>query len=128
MPCIKTCLRCGQPTRVLKNQRRGSVVLGGERSRRCKAAGCRYDQHLLSGSPVFKVGRGADTPSLRKQVLVLHGIAWGVQPHIIRAQCGLTADHIEEVQKKWRETLKAFVVHVQEKLKVGGPDLLTESR
>ena len=83
----------------MKGQPKGVEVLGyTENRRRCTKKSCRFNQHSLTDSPLFTLDRGADTPTLRTQVLVAHGIAWGVPPHAIRAQCGLTANHIRNVQ------------------------------
>ena len=57
----------------------------------------------------------------------MHGIAWNVKPHVIRAQTGLTANRIETVQASWRNLLKDFVIHVQRKLKAGGNGVIVEA-
>ena len=57
----------------------------------------------------------------------MHGIAWNVKPHVIRAQTGLTANRIETVQASWRNLLKDFVIHVQRRLKAGGKGVVVEA-
>ena len=107
LPCAGTkspCLHCGLRTLSTKGaQDVPSVLQGtGQKCYRCTKKSCNKQQHVLSKSPVFYVGRGTDSPSLTTQACVLWHLAWRTPSRLVRAELHLNEKRIDAMRHRWR--------------------------
>ena len=118
LPCAGTkspCLHCGLRTLSTQGaQDVPSVLQGtGQKCYRCTKKSCNKQQHVLSKSPVFYVGRGTDSPSLTTQACVLWHLAWRTPSRLVRAELHLNEKRIDAMRHRWRAVLSQYVEATQ---------------
>ena len=104
------CLYCGHKSLSVKGCPPLSAVLKGWGARyfRCTRKCCHKQQHFLSNSPVFYIGRGADVPPLRQQSR--RPVALG----LANAHPGF-----DDMRSRWRAVLTKFVEEKQSRAQGG---------
>ena len=106
VPHLKTgsaCLFCGHKSLSVQGCPPLPAVLKGWSARyfRCARKCCHKQQHFLSNSPVFYLGRGTDVPPLRQQVAVLWHLALRTPTRLLRAEVGCNEKRIENMRHRW---------------------------
>ncbi|CAE7767834.1 unnamed protein product [Symbiodinium sp. CCMP2592] len=76
-------------------------------------------QHFLSNSPLFCVGRGADVLPLQQQVAILWHLAWRTPSRLVRAEVGCNEKRIDNMRTRWRGVLTKFVEEKQTRAQGG---------
>ncbi|CAE7854478.1 unnamed protein product [Symbiodinium necroappetens] len=115
------CLFCGHKSLSVHGCPPLPAVLKGWSARyfRCTRKCCHKQQHFLSNSPVFYVGRGTDVPPLRQQVTVLWHLAWRTPGRLLRAEVGCNEKRIENMRHRWQGVLSKFVEETQSRSQGG---------
>ena len=115
------CLYCGKPLSNKGCPPLPAILAGtGAKYFRCTTRPCNRQQHVLTASPVFGIGRGEDVLPLRTQVLLLWHTAWTTPLRQIRAELGINEKRIANMQSKWRSALAEYVQETQCKAQGGG--------
>ena len=124
VPQLKTdsaCLFCGHKSLSVHGCPPLPAVLKGWSARyfRCRRKCCHKQQHFLSNSPVFYVGRRTDMLPLRQQVAVLWHLAWRTPTRLLRAEVGCNEKRIENMRHRSHGVLTKFVEETQSRSQGG---------